>query len=64
MLETLFYKDACVQVWNFIEKRLQHRCFPLNIAKFLRTAYLIDIIRWLLLEVEQTVIYKTVLWGY
>ena len=29
MLETLF---------NFI-KRLQHRCFPVNIAKFLRTAF-------------------------
>ena len=22
---------------NFIKKRLQHRCFPVNIAKFLRT---------------------------
>ena len=25
---------------NFIEKRLQHRCFPVNIAKFLRTPIL------------------------
>ena len=26
-----------LQVRNFIKNRLQHRCFPLNIAKFLRT---------------------------
>ena len=25
--------------WNIIKKRLQHRCFPLNIAKFLRTTF-------------------------
>ena len=24
----------------FIKKRLQHRCFPVNIAKFLRTTFL------------------------
>ena len=26
-----------LQACNFIKKRLQHRCFPLNITKFLRT---------------------------
>ena len=26
---------------NFIKKRLQRRCFPVNIAKFLRTAFFI-----------------------
>ena len=25
---------------NFIKKRLQHKCFLVNIAKFLRTAFL------------------------
>ena len=30
-------KNAGLQSWNFIKKRLQHRCFPVNIAKFLRT---------------------------
>ena len=25
---------------NFIKKRLQHRCFPVDTAKFLRTAFL------------------------
>ena len=24
---------------NFVKRRLQHRCFPVNIAKFLRTAF-------------------------
>ena len=28
---------------NFITKRLQHRCFPMNIAKFLRTCILKNI---------------------
>ena len=28
---------------NFIKKRLQHKCFPVNIAKFLRTPILTNI---------------------
>ena len=27
-----------LQAYNFIKKRLQHRCFPVNITKFLRTS--------------------------
>ena len=34
---------------NFIKKRLQHRCFPANIAKFLRTTFFIQHLWWLLL---------------
>ena len=30
------------KAWNFIKKRLQHRCFPLNIDKFLRKPILKD----------------------
>ena len=30
-----FFLKAC----NFIKKRLQHECFPLNIAKFSRTGF-------------------------
>ena len=37
MLESLFNKDASLQVCTFIKNRLQRRCFPVNIAKFLRT---------------------------
>ena len=40
----LFY--AC----NFIKKRLQHRCFSVNIAKFLRPPILKKICKRLLLE--------------
>ena len=34
---------------NSAKKRLQKTCFPLNIAKFLRTAFLIEHLFWLLL---------------
>ena len=29
-------KDSGLQSWNFVKKRLQQRCFSVNIAKFLR----------------------------
>ena len=36
---------------NFLKKRLQHRCFPMNIVKFLRIAFSIEHFLWLLLTV-------------
>ena len=36
---------------NFVIKRLQHRCFSVNIAKFLRTAFFIEHLPLLLLQV-------------
>ena len=39
MVEFLFNKVAALKARNFIKKRLQHRCFPVNIAKFLRTPF-------------------------
>ena len=39
VLEYLFNKIASLKVCNFIQKTLQHRCFPVNIAKYLRTAF-------------------------
>ena len=44
-LESLFYKLAGLQAWNFFKKRLQHNCFSVKIAKFLRIA----LFQWLLL---------------
>ena len=38
VLESLFNKKASLQGCSFIKKRLQDRCFPVNIANFLRTA--------------------------
>ena len=40
MLESLFIKIAGVQACSFIKKRLEHRCFPVNTAKFLKAAIL------------------------
>ena len=51
-----FLKD-----WQLIRKRLQNRCFPANIAKFLRTAF-IENPRWLLLKVGSSVLYIYVMY--
>ena len=39
LLEPLFNKVASLQACNFIKKRLQHRCFPMNITKFFGKAF-------------------------
>ena len=39
MSESLFNRVVVLKTCNFIKKRLQHNCFPVNIAKFLRTAF-------------------------
>ena len=38
-MESLFYKVASLQACNFIKKKLQHRSFPVYIAKYLTTAF-------------------------
>ena len=35
---------------NFIKKRLWHRLFPVNFAKFIRTPFLTEHLRWQLLN--------------
>ena len=49
MLESLLNKVACIQASYFIQKRIQHRWFPVNIAKFLLTAFFIEHLQWLFL---------------
>ena len=44
-LESLFNKVASLKVCNFIKNRLHHSCFPLNITKFLRTAFCMEYLR-------------------
>ena len=39
VLESLFNNAADLQVCDFIKKRLQHRCFPVIIAKFFKNTY-------------------------
>ena len=34
LLESIFNKVAALQACIFIKKRLKHKCFPVNIAKF------------------------------
>ena len=38
------------------KKRLWHRCFPVNFAKLIRTHFLTEHLRWLLLKVQLTFI--------
>ena len=49
MLESPFNKAACLKVCNSIKKRLQHSCFPVKLAKFLKTTFFTEEFRWLLL---------------
>ena len=50
MLESPFNKLAGFKTCNFLKKRLQHRCYPVNIAKFLSTLILMIICEQLLLQ--------------
>ena len=48
VLESLLIKLVC----SFIKKRLQHRCFPVKLADFFRTAFFpffTESVQWLLL---------------
>ena len=49
VLDAPFNKVAGLELCNFIKKILQHRCFPANIAKFLRTPILNNICEQVLL---------------
>ena len=51
-MESLSDKVADLKACNIIKKRLQHRCFPVNIAKSLRTSILKIICKRLLLPLE------------
>ena len=49
VLESPFNRLAGFNIYNFLKKRLQHRCFPVNIATFLKTLILMKICEQLLL---------------
>ena len=42
--------QAWMKTYHFIKKRLQHRCFPVNIRKFLITSFFTEHLWWLLLQ--------------
>ena len=50
VLEPFCKKVGDLKAFNIFKKKLQHRCFPVNIAKFLKTAFFIEHLRWLLLR--------------
>ena len=52
VLEFLFKKIADPQACNFIKKRLQHMCFPVKFAKFLRAPFFTIHLRWLLCKIS------------
>ena len=52
-------KVAGLRSSTLLKRRLWHRCFPVNFAKFLRTPFFIQHLWWLLLFV----IYLFVKWG-
>ena len=61
MLEFLFNKVAGLKVCNFIKNRLQHRCFPMKFANFLRTPFFIEHFWWLLLKLMNSNNYLRIL---
>ena len=46
-----FSKVAGLRPATLLKKRSWHRCFPVNFVKFLRTSFLKEHLRWLLLDV-------------
>ena len=53
VLESYFKKIAYLKVCNFLKKGAKHRCFPVNIAKFLRTLILKNIFEKMLVTVRK-----------
>ena len=44
---------ADLKAWNFVKKRLQYTCFPVNITTFLLTLLSQNICEWLLLNLSK-----------
>ena len=51
---SLFLIKLPAKAFNFIEKRLKHRCFAVKFTKFLRTPFSTKHLWWLLLESAST----------
>ena len=65
MLKSVFSKVADqLKVRKFIKKRLQHRCFPVNISKFLGTTILKNICEQLAFLTRPIItVYHSDAWG-
>ena len=51
----IFNKATDLKFATLLKKRLLYRCFPVNFAKFLRTPFLTEHLRWLLLHFSRGV---------
>ena len=49
MLKSTFNNVAGFQASKFIKKWLEQKCFSLNIVNFLRAAFSVEHLRWLIL---------------
>ena len=59
---SLFFNEITgFRLATLLRRRLQHRCFPANIGKFLRAALFPEHLRWLVLKVGNSVLYIYVL---
>ena len=55
LCQSLFFQQGCrYQPTNLLKRRLWHRYFSVNFAKFLWTPFLTEDLRWLLLNVVNT----------
>ena len=52
MLESFLNKVGGLKACNFIKKRLQHRFFPVNIAKLFRAPIFREHLQWLHLDLR------------
>ena len=56
LCQSLFFnKVAGLRPATLLKKRLWHRCFPVNFAKFVRTPFIIEHLWWLLLNITRTI---------
>ena len=50
VLESLSHKVAGLKACNFIQQRLQHKCFTVNTAKYLRKVFFLSSVAALLID--------------
>ena len=51
----VFFECCRLRSAILLKKRPWHRCFPVNFAKFSRTSFFVEHLRWLLLSVNKRV---------
>ena len=68
LCQSLFFnKVAGLRPATLLKKRLWHKCFHVNFAKFLRTLFLTEHLWWLLLKriayIKKCVFLRVILWN-